>query len=573
MAHFRLTGFSMRLLALALLATALPAADRWVGLRSGPFEVLTDAGDGAGRARLADLEQFRHGLEDVVGIPDIQPVWPIRVLVVRSAQQASPVMGLARDAYVGAIPSQGPLPPEFLRQCAGILIEAGAGKLSLAMRNALATLFSTLQVDGSRVTLGTPPPPAERSREWARVHMLTVLPGYFGKLRTLARNLEQGVEEEPAYRNAFARTPAQIEKEAEAYWSAGQFGDTPLRGRTIRPEKDFQSLPLAGGADRLALADLIFADPARPAEARAAYQAILKTTPDSPEALEGLGLVALRERQTGEARELLSQAVATPGAGARAQLEYARMETDRDKALVALERAAKLNPRWALPLFELAQREPAPGRRISLLAAAAKLDSRNVGYWRALAETQDADNQFSEAAKSWTAAELAATSPVEREQIRATRVAAEERRRQEQAATKRREADEKGRELQMLKQEAEARVQAFIDKANRENPPLPPSSGKVEEWWDGPRPDGKLQGLLRQVDCIGKQARLIVESREGKLVRLLVRDPGQIVILSGGEKAFGCGVQKPPRNIIVEYFTKPDAKLGTAGEAAVIEFP
>ena len=37
------------------------------------------------------------------------------------------------------------------------------------------------------------------------------------------------------------------------------------------------------------------------------------------------------------------------------------------------------------------------------------------------------------------------------------------------------------------------------------------------------------------------------------------------------DRTLGCGVQKP-RRVTVGYFPKPNAKLGTAGEVATIEF-
>jgi len=552
---------------------ALAAADRWVGLRSGPFEVLSDAGDRAARERLADLEQFRGAVEQVLGKSDIRPVWPIRVLVLRSAKQSSPVLALARDAYLAAIPSEGPIPAAVLRECARILIESGPRGLSPAMENGLAEVFSTLEIDGSRVTLGAPPGAAERNLDWARMHMLTVAPDYYGKLPVAVHNLEQGVVAEPAFRNAFGKTPAQIDKQAEAYLGAGQFATTPLRGIVLRPDKDFTAMPVPVGAERIALADLSLADPPRADAARQAYQAILTGAPGSPEALEGLGLLALRDKRSDEARKLLAQAMEASTASARAALEYARLETDRDKAQAAFEKAAQLNPRWALPSFEMAQTQTGLGRRLTLLAAAAKLEPRNVAYWRALAEAQEEAGQLGDAAKSWASAESAAGTPEERARLRQSHDEANVRRKQQEAEAKKREADEKQRELEALKQKAIASIQAALEKAQREHPAVPPSSGKVEDWWDGPRPDGKIQGLLTQVDCLGKLARLVVERKDAKPMRLLVPDGGKIVILGGGEKTFGCGPQKPARNIVVEYLTKPDAKLGTAGEAAVIEFP
>ncbi len=490
----------LRLLTLLCMALALPAADRWLEFRSGPFEVFTDAGERVGRDRLAQLEQFRFAVEQVLGLPDLQPVWPIRVLVSRSAKDTA-----------GAIPAEGPLPRTLLRESARILIEATPARLPAEMESGLVDLFSTLQVTGTTITLGAPLPPAERNRNWARMHMLTVPPEYFGKLRVLVSNLWRGAEAEPAYRNAFAKSPTEIDKEADAYFRAGNYATTLLRSRTMLPEKDFAAKPV---------------DLPGPAEA----------------------------------------------VSAQASLESARHEPDPGKALVALEKAAKLNPRWAEPLVEMARREPVAGRRIQLLAAAAKLDPRNAAYWRALAEAQEAERQFVEAAKSWASAELAAATPEERERLRKIRIAADARRREQEDAEKKRQAADKQRELEQLKERSAASIQAALEKARSEHP-ASPSSGKVEPWWEGPQPSGKLQGLLRQVDCLGKQARLVIEAQDRKLTRLLVRDPKQLVVVGRGEATFGCGPQNPPRRIVVEYFPKPDAKLGTVGEAAVIEFP
>jgi len=76
--------------------------------------------------------------------------------------------------------------------------------------------------------------------------------------------------------------------------------------------------------------------------------------------------------------------------------------------------------------------------------------------------------------------------------------------------------------------------------------------------------------MLKQIDCLGKQARLLIDAANGKPIKLLVVDPGQIAI-SGGEQSLGCGAQKP-RRVVVEYFPKVNARLATAGEVATIEF-
>ncbi len=558
-------------MAVLLIAVALQAADRWVEFRSGPFEVVSSAGERPGRTRLNEFEQLRNGLEQVLGKAQFTTVWPIRILVVDSATPASSEMTLARDAYVGAVAAKGAPPASLLASCTRILLDSGKGWLPGDMERGVISLFSTLEVRGSGVYLGAPPPPEQRSREWAKLHLLAVKEEYYGKLRTLIYNLERGVEAGPAYRNSVGKSPEEIDSEAAEYLHAGNFEMIQLRRLPVNPDRDFVAKPVEPARAALVSADVLLADPSRSAEARAAYQSILKSSPTSAEALEGLGLLALREKQPEEARSLLARAIETGAAGARACLEYARVEPDRDKAFAALEKAARLNPRWAEPHFEMARREKDPALRVQLLAAAAKLDPRNAAYWRALAEAQESASQFADAAKSWAAAEIAAPTDEERRMLREMRRQAEVRRRDEAEAEKKRKAEEEQRELEALKQRSTASIQASLDKANREHPPVPPASGKVETWWDGPRPDGKFQGTLRQVDCLGKQARLIVEGTDRKVVRLLVSDP-QKVFIAGGEKSLSCGPQKPLRRVRIEYLTKPDAKLGTVGEVAVIEF-
>jgi tetratricopeptide (TPR) repeat protein len=489
----------------------------------------------------------------VLGKPELSPVWPIRIVVVNSAKAATPGIGFARDAFTGAAVVKGPLPSSLLSDIARLLIESGQGRLPSELENGLVNLFSTLEFRGSEVILGAPPPQAPRNQDWARLHMLAVKEEYYGKLRTLVYNLERGVEPDPAYRNAVGKSPAEIEKEADAYLRAGDFATIPLRRRPLNPDKDFAAKPVDAGRVAILLADM-----QRGAAARSAYEAILKASPSSPEALEGLGLLA--------------RAIEAGSTSAMAYLGYAQLEPDRNKAVAALEKAAKLNPRWAEPHFELAQREPNAALRIQLLAAATKLEPRNAGYWRALAEAQEAAGEFVAAAKSWASAELAAPSGEERQRLRETRRVADLRRLEQEEAERKRKVEEQRREIEALKQKSVASIQAALDKANREHPATPPASGKVEAWWDGPRPDAKIQGVLRQVDCLGKQARLVIEGEDRKVTRLLVRDPEQIFI-AGGEKALGCGPQKPVRRVAIEYFAKPDKRLGTAGEVAVIEFP
>ncbi|MEK7403605.1 MAG: tetratricopeptide repeat protein [Acidobacteriota bacterium] len=560
-----------RAAALLLLPLLAAADDRWLELRSGPFHVLASAGERGGQETLGQLEQFRHVLGTALGKQELRSVWPIRVLVVRPDRRAEAVTPPrpGRDAFLGVLHAEAPVPREWLRACALILLEANASRMPAGIESGLLDFYSTAEMSGTLITLGGPLPAAERNLDWARIQLLSVDPKYSGKLRVLLYNLQQGADSEPAFRNAFDKTPAEIDKEAAAYLAAASFATATISGRPLNARRDFRAEPAASPAPDLALADLRLSL-GRLAEARAAYAAILKSQPGCAEAREGLGLVALREKNADEARRQLAGAIEAGSRNARAHLEYARLEPDRAKAAAALRKAAELNPGWSEPHFLLAQREDDTARKVNALSAAAKLAPRNAAYWRALAEAQMAASDFRAASRSWAAAEQASIDDAERARIQQARRSIEAQRLEAEAAARKREAEETQRELQRLKDAAMADIRRAEAKAERATGGR--TEGKVEAWFEGPAPSGKIRGNLRQVDCLRGTARLVVQGEDGKLTRLVIRDPGKVVLIGGGQLALGCGPQRPPRIVTIEYFPKADPKLGTAGEVATVEY-
>jgi hypothetical protein len=94
---------------------------------------------------------------------------------------------------------------------------------------------------------------------------------------------------------------------------------------------------------------------------------------------------------------------------------------------------------------------------------------------------------------------------------------------------------------------------------------------KPETWYQAGETGPSVQGVFARLDCLGKQARLVIQVAEGQTVQLLVPDPSQINV-GGGEKALTCGPQKQTRQVLVHYTAKQDAKLQTVGVATTIEF-
>jgi hypothetical protein len=545
----------------ALLPASLPAADTWVRFTAGPYDVFTDAGSRAGRETLVRFMEFRHAVGQVVGEPELSAPLPIRILVFKNARGwTSPApLSEGRASYNIVLQDKAPVAPAVYAELTRLFLDANTARMPPAFERGLAAFFSTLQVDAIHITAGAPP--VAPDLDWARIHLLVTDPEYFGKIRILLSNLRHGVAEDPAYRNAFAKTPAEVEAQAKQHLAAGNFQTTSLSSRPMA-EKDFPERPVSASDAQLARADLLAG-----AQSAAEYRALLNSEAHAAEAHEGLGLLALRDRNSNEARAEFADAIQAGSNSARAFIEYAKLEPDNDKANTALLKAAGINPKLDEPFVLMAQRDTDPRKRLAHWKAATERNPRNPAYWQALAECYIAAHDYSGAAKAWTQGEQSATDPAMRDRMRQARLSIEQQRLDYEAAEKARQAEEDRRETERLKAEARAHVRAIELAANGGVPKTTPDA---VPWWDGPRPDARLSGTLTQVECLGAQLRLTLRNPAGKALKLLIADPSK-VFLSGGQQSLPCGAQKP-RAVSIEYWAKPNARLGTAGEVATIDF-
>jgi len=547
-----------RALLLGLIPCLLAAEDHWVKFISGPFELWTNASTRVAREDLVRLEEFRHALGEMVGEQDLQTQQPVRILLFQNAAgwTAPQPLVVGRDSYAIVLDEKTIPGPAIYTELTRLLLDSNLGRMPQSFEHGLIEFFSTIEVNGIRITAGKPS--AHPDLDWARVHLLVVDPEYYGKLRVLLYNLRKGVDPDPAYRNAFGKSAAAIEEQAQQHLAAGNFQAASLSSRALS-EKDFAERQVSDSDARLARADLLAG-----ARSAAEYQALVRDHAKVAEAEEGLALLALRDGKPQEAKPHFEAAISAGSTSARCYIEYAKLEPDNEKATQALLRAAGINSKLDEPFALLAARDTEPAKRLAHWKAAAERNPRNASYWQSLAEAYLAEHDFAGAAKAWDQAAQAATDPAERDRMRQARLAIEEQRLDYEAAQRRQEAAE----LEKLKQQARAEVHALEKKYSDggQNP-----EQKAVPWWDGPKPGGKVTGSLKQVDCLGKQARLVIDTDEHKPVKLLVTDPGKVAIAGGGDQALGCGVQKA-RRVSIEYFPKTNARLATAGEVATIEF-
>ncbi len=516
-----LTGVCLLLAA----ATQLPAAD-WIEYRSGPFHVFTDAGDKAGRERLTQLEQIRFVLGTLIGKPELTTIWPLNFVVFNNQKALAPHL-LPKPIVEGgssnlmAWSADTGTPRDLVRAIVELLLNDNSGRMPPEIETGLADLFSTIQVNATRVAIGAPLPAGElkgnRLRIWAKLQMLATRPEYSGKFRIYINNLQNAGEEDAAARNAFDVNAQKLNAAVDAYLMAGAFEAAPVSGKAVAPNRDF----IEKNVDKPAVDALI-----------AELDAKGKTfPPESP-------------------RGLLAK-----------------------NTLPSLDLAAKANPKWAEPHFKMAALETGLAAQIGHLKQAAALDPRNAEYWQKLAETQAEANLFEDADKSWTAAERAARSPEERGRIHQAKLDLEDRRAQAVMDARRQRQEEEARELARVKNAAAEEVRAAERAANSR---MAANAGNVQGAvpWFGDATGVKLFGMLTRVECAGPILKLTVQPETGMPVKVIVRDQKQLTVAADSqEPVFTCGIQKPTSRIEIQHNGKPDAKQGTAGDVVVLRVP
>src|SRR5882762_8478282 len=326
----RLLGFALA----GLLPWMAAAQSHWVQLKSGPFELATDAGGKHARDTLGWFDQLRYVLGYMLGNQDLQTSQPIRILLFKNSQErgAYPTMPAViegRDRYAVLLAADAPIPHEVFRECTRLFLENNAGRMPPGIERGIADVLSTIQVNGTHVTLGTPLPPAERNRDWGRLHLFATNPDYYAKLRILLYNLQKGMDEDAAYANAFGKPRTEMEKEVDTHMAAATFETAAVDAKALSAQRDYRDeQPLLTAEVQLALADLLLDN-----RSVTAYQAMIQQKENLAAAYEGLALLAMRDKHPDEARGNFAEAIQAGTPSPRSYLEYARLEPDNKKAL------------------------------------------------------------------------------------------------------------------------------------------------------------------------------------------------------------------------------------------------
>jgi hypothetical protein len=505
------------------LAAASAWGAAWTKMTSGPFHVITDATNRAPRQRLSELDQLRSTLGTYLGKDDLDLVWPVNLILFANQREYTPqapkqLLVDGPDAEFSAWMADTALPHDLLRVIARRLIEDNTQRMPDAIEQALADFMATIEIKDKHLLIGAAPGPGElpepRMRVWAKIQMLATQPDYSGKLRIYFNNLQQGGDEDVAAHNAFNLSAAELNKRADEYYAAGNFAAMAPAGPPINPDRDFETIRVAGDDMKDLLKELASDGKTFP--------------PDSPR-----GLMQQRTRD-------------------------------------ALEQAGKANPRWAAPHDALASLLGDPAAKVKELKLATSLEPRNTDYWQDLAIAEEDVFEYGEADKAWRMAERAATSDADKARLRKQRVALDERGAQAAVEEQRAKITAANDDTEAVKKAAEARLHAVEKAVNKRAGALDPGTPVLP--WQLEAEGQKLSGNLTNVDCLkGGVLRLTVQPQSGPAVKLLIPDVSAVA--SSGNVEFRCGVVKPPKTISLVHDGKADAAQGSIGNVRTVEMP
>jgi Flp pilus assembly protein TadD len=289
---------------------------------------------------------------------------------------------------------------------------------------------------------------------------------------------------------------------------------------------------------RLALADLQ-ATIGKLEDARLSYGRLESMHPENADVLHALGQFAGRMEDFQGARQYLDRAIRSGRSSAEVFYDYAvvlrRLKEPEALVVENLTRAVTLDDRFFeghsfLGYLHLQAERFAPAVRH--LQRAAELQPARVSVWENLAVAHHKAGDKDNARAAAKAARRLASGPEEVARIDAL--------------------------LDLIESDADK-----IVLVPRENPPDAAASAPAAL---------RVDGMLFQVDCLGKQARLHIAIPGGKIL-LLVRDAGAVRLHGTGsvETALACG-PSAARPLLVEYRPEIHRTYGTAGIVISMEF-
>ena len=347
----------------------------------------------------------------VLGEQDLQTPLPVRVFVFKNARgwTSTAPISEGRDRYSIVLGEKSVIGARDLSR-AGPPLPANQLRANAAGIRTRTDRF-LLHLRSERDPHHRRHAPAKPDLDWARIHLLMTDPDYFGKLRVLLYNLRRGVAEDPAYRNAFGKSAAEVEAAAKKHFAAGNFQTTHSPARPW-PRAISRS---ARSPTSISVSRAPTCWPARslPPNTRSCSQP--RERPPKPRKVSACWPCAIGTTRTRASTSPPPSRPAAPARAATSNTPSWSPTTTRPRTRCC--KAAGINPKLDEPFALMAARDTDPRKRMAHWKAAAERNPRNPAYWKSLAEAYLAEHNYGEAAKAWRSGEQAATDPEERERM------------------------------------------------------------------------------------------------------------------------------------------------------------
>jgi hypothetical protein len=531
-----------------------PAAEHWTELNIGPFFVDSDGDTAAARDALTQLEQLRWVMGGLLESKDLRAVWPIRVIISKSAN-SNPTTSGTEFVWQNGSYQLLTLPGAHLPlgQVASIFLESNTARLPPEVESGVQQLFDTLEAKGSRVTWGANPTHPDLA--WARIHLFATKFEYAPHFHIFLNALRGGSTLRAAERNSFSGDPESLEKEVAEHLAKADWQATVVSGRPLDPKRDFGEHSLDPVIAQVYVANTQLT--ANPKMAEEAYKnAVEKGGEAAALGFEGLAQLARMNRE--DPHPDLDSAIHAHSKSAQVYAAAA-LNRPQTEAMPLLKKAIELNPLWAEPVYRQAEFAETLTEKEALIKRATQLDPRISQYWIDLAQVQTANGHASLAQGSWLKAEDSAKNEAERERIHKLREGSEKDRLDALEAERRHEREElKEADQHAQKVEtdsiraAEARANRALDAAAGGAPvgDAVPMSELVKK--------KKVAGMLIQVDCLRHGARLMVKSKTGETMALYLQDSETLHLT--------CGPLRAPRHVVITYAAQADETRHTVGD-------